>query len=66
MWLCEWDAIYGIYPTSKAYQPDTEEPVITADGKEICRRCAEKYWKAREEAELLAAVAKAREERARQ
>ena len=42
-WLCVWDAIYGITPPSKAWRPDDEEPVITAEGDKICQRCAKKW-----------------------
>jgi hypothetical protein len=44
--------MYGVYPLSKAQRPDSEEPVITADGKKICQRCAAKYRQAKEEAEI--------------
>ena len=43
-WLCDWDAIYGIWPVSEAWRPDDEEPVITAEGDKICQRCAKKWW----------------------
>ena len=42
---------YGCHPLSKAYRPDSEEPVITADKEKICHRCAEKYREAKAEAE---------------
>jgi len=59
-WLCEWDAIYGIYPPEKAWRPDSEAPVITVEGHKICQRCAQKYWDARNQAEREAAAVKAR------
>lgn len=59
-WICNWCQIYGIFPLEKAERPDSEEPVMTADGKDICTTCAEKYWKAKEEADRLNALEKAR------
>jgi hypothetical protein len=55
--------IFGCYPLSNADRPDSEEPVITADGKEICQSCAKKYWAAKAAAEEEWRLAKARSKR---
>jgi len=47
-WLCAWCAIYGKHPISKAYRPDDEEGVMTAEGEKICKTCAENWYKGRE------------------
>jgi hypothetical protein len=62
-WLCHWCSIYGCYPLSNAYRPDSEEAVITDDGKMICQRCADKYWAAKAAAEEERRRAKARSKR---
>jgi hypothetical protein len=51
MWLCDWCAIYGKFPVSEAYRPDSEEPVVTQEGNRICHSCAKKYYEAKAQAE---------------
>ena len=49
-WLCWWHFIYGNVNHAEAFRPDSEEPVITADGEKICQKCADTYWTARKDA----------------
>ncbi len=50
-WLCEWCAIFGIFPPDKAWKPDSEVPVITRDGEKICGKCATNWTRAKAEAD---------------
>ena len=50
-WLCEWCRIYGKFPVCEAYRPDDEEPVITAEGDNICKSCYDKWRAAKEQAQ---------------
>ena len=43
MWLCQWEAIYGVFPPEKAWKNDDEPFVITQEGDKICQCCADKW-----------------------
>jgi hypothetical protein len=43
--------MYGKFPLSEAWRPDDEEGVITADGKKICKTCAQKWYEGKIKAE---------------
>ncbi len=46
-WICAWEQIYGVYPTSRATKPDDEPFVITAEGDKICKKCADTWQEGR-------------------
>jgi hypothetical protein len=49
MWLCEWEAMYGVFPPERAYKDDDEPFVITQDGEKICQSCANNWHRAKKQ-----------------
>ena len=47
-WLCAWCETNGKFPVSECWRPDSEEPVKTLEGEDICQACAKAYREGRQ------------------